>query len=100
MKRESVKMALGFLALALTLAAPRPFRAADAKDPCPSMASLDQYLIADPAAEIALARTAAPPSISQDVTVVVLGRMAIRLRSKARTVYLRCGTRMDEPHCG
>jgi hypothetical protein len=74
MKRESVKMmSLGFFALALALAASWPLRAADAKDPYPSMASLDQYLIADPAAEIALARTAAPRSISQDATVVVLG---------------------------
>lgn len=37
-----------------------------------SMAPLDQYLM-DRDAEIALARTAAPPSISQDATVMVLG---------------------------
>ena len=74
MKRESVKMiALGFFALALALDATRPLRAADDKDPYPSMVSVDQYLIADPNAEIALARTAAPSSISQDATVVVLG---------------------------
>jgi hypothetical protein len=48
-------------------------RAQDAKNPYPSMASLDQYLITDRNAEIALARTAAPPSISRDATVVVLG---------------------------
>ena len=73
MKRESVKMtAVGFFALVLALGAGRTLRAADAKDPYPRMASLDQYLIADRDAEIALARTAAPPSISQDATVVVL----------------------------
>jgi hypothetical protein len=38
------------------------------------MAPLDQYLMTDRSAEIALARTAAPPSISRDATVVVLGR--------------------------
>jgi hypothetical protein len=38
------------------------------------MAPLDQYLIADRAAEIALARTAAPEGISRDAEVMVLGR--------------------------
>ncbi len=48
-------------------------QAQDAKTPYPSMAPLDQYLITDRNAEIALARTAAPPSISRDAQVVVLG---------------------------
>jgi hypothetical protein len=38
------------------------------------MASLDQYLIADERAEIALARSAAPASISNGAEVMVLGR--------------------------
>lgn len=46
----------------------------DAKTPYPSMAPLEQYLMADRNAEIALARTAAPKSISDDATVVVLDR--------------------------
>jgi hypothetical protein len=46
----------------------------DDKAPYPSMAPLDQYLITDRNAEIALARSAAPPSISHDATVMVLGR--------------------------
>jgi hypothetical protein len=36
------------------------------------MAPLEQYLIADRSAEIALARSAAPPSISNDAAVLVL----------------------------
>ncbi len=44
----------------------------DNKDPYPTMAPLDQYLMADRNAEIALARTAAPSSISQDATVMIL----------------------------
>lgn len=40
----------------------------------PKMAPIDQYLMADRAAEIALARSAAPESISRDATVLVLGR--------------------------
>lgn len=38
----------------------------------PAMAPLPQYLIADRAAELALARSAAPPSISAKATVMVL----------------------------
>jgi len=39
----------------------------------PSMASIEQYLIPDRNAEIALARSAAPESISSDAKVLVLG---------------------------
>jgi len=39
----------------------------------PSMAVLDQYLMPDRNAEIALARSAAPDSISRDAKVLVLG---------------------------
>jgi hypothetical protein len=39
----------------------------------PSMASIEQYLISDRNAEIALARSAAPESISSDATILVLG---------------------------
>jgi hypothetical protein len=40
----------------------------------PSMAPLDQYLMADRNAEIALARSAAPEAISGDAKILVLGR--------------------------
>ena len=39
-----------------------------------SMAPLDQYLMADRNAEIALARSAAPEAISHDAKILVLGR--------------------------
>jgi hypothetical protein len=42
--------------------------------PYPSMAPLDQYLMADRNAEIALARSAAPDAISGDARILVLGR--------------------------
>src|ERR1700691_4846651 len=75
MNRKLVRtITIGTFALVAILCAARPGRAADAKTPYPSMAPLDQYLIADRTAEIALARTAAPPSISRDATVMVLGR--------------------------
>jgi hypothetical protein len=42
--------------------------------PYAKMAPIDQYLMTDQAAEIALARSAAPESISRDAEVLVLGR--------------------------
>lgn len=48
--------------------------AADSKASYPSMAPLDQYLMPDRNAEIALARSAAPQAISGDATILVLGR--------------------------
>jgi hypothetical protein len=42
--------------------------------PYAKMAPVDEYLMADRAAEIALARSAAPESISRDAEVLVLGR--------------------------
>src|SRR5271163_4618802 len=45
--------------------------ALDAKPQYPSMAPVEQYLAADRDAEIALARSAAPTSISRDATVLV-----------------------------
>jgi len=65
---------VGTFALVSGLGELRQAQAQDAKNPYPRMAPLDQYLIPDRDAEIALARTAAPPSISRDATVMVLGR--------------------------
>ena len=48
--------------------------AQDAKAPYPSMAPVDQYLMEDRNSEIALARSAAPESISRDAEIMVLGR--------------------------
>lgn len=48
--------------------------AQDAATTYTKMAPADQYLMADRNAEIALARTAAPESISRDAEVMVLGR--------------------------
>jgi hypothetical protein len=47
--------------------------AQDAKSPYPNMAPVEQYLM-EPSAEIALARSAAPESISREAEVMVLGR--------------------------
>jgi hypothetical protein len=52
----------------------RQARARDATNTYPTMAPLDQYLIADRKEEIALARSAAPTTISRDATVLVFGK--------------------------
>jgi hypothetical protein len=75
MKGKIVRtITLGTCALViLALGAARQARAADATTPYRSMPPLDQYLM-ERNAEIALARSAAPPSNSSDATVMVLGR--------------------------
>jgi hypothetical protein len=65
---------LGTFALVVALGAWGQAPTQEAKGPYPSMAPVDQYLMADRDAEIALARSAAPESISRDAEVMVLGR--------------------------
>lgn len=75
MKRKIVGMvALTSFALIVVLGAALQTHAQDAKAAYPSMAPIEQYLMADRNAEIALARSAAPESISRDAEVMVLGR--------------------------
>ena len=80
MYRGTVKMVtagtyvlVALLSVVFEMQAQNP-KGQNANSPYPSMAPLDQYLMADPSAEIGLARTAAPKSISADATVLVLGR--------------------------
>jgi hypothetical protein len=74
MTRNQIRITLlsGF-ALVAALIASRPVAAQDAKQPYPSMAPIEQYLM-DRDTEIALARSAAPDAISHDATVIVLTR--------------------------
>ena len=52
------------------------------------MAPLDQYLMADRTAEIALARSAAPDSISRDAEVMVLGRQGYETAVKGKNGFV------------
>ena len=63
-------------------------QAQDAKTLYPSMAPLEQYLIADRNAEIALARSAAPESISHDAEVLVLGRHGYETAVKGKNGFV------------
>jgi hypothetical protein len=73
-KREMVRtIALPVFGLAVAWSAAWPQQAQVAKAPYPSMAPIEQYLMANRDAEIALARSAAPESIARDAEVLVLG---------------------------
>jgi len=61
-------------ALLLALIATEQGQAQEPKTAYPSMAPLEQYLMADRDAEIALARSAAPEAISGEAKILVLGR--------------------------
>jgi hypothetical protein len=74
MKRKAPRtIAFVSFALLIALAAPWGAQARDAKTSYPRMAPLSQYLMPRNA-EIALARSAGPESISRNAEVLVLGR--------------------------
>jgi len=80
-------IALGTSALVIGLGALRQTHAQEAKEPYPSMATLDQYLM-DRNAEIAMARSAAPEAISRDADVLVLGRHGYETAVKGKNDFV------------
>jgi len=66
-------IAVETIALVVFLGAAWHATAQDTKTPYPNMAPVEQYLMPDRGSEIALARSAAPESISRDAEVLVLG---------------------------
>jgi hypothetical protein len=79
----------GFLPILLLLLLPG-LADAQAKQhiPYPAMAPVARYRIADPRDEIALARTAAPPSISADAEVLVLGKHGYETAVRGRNGFV------------
>lgn len=73
-RRITETIAAAFFALALLPRPATPAQAQAAKQAYPSMAPVEQYLIANRNEEIALARSAAPESISRDAGVLVLAK--------------------------
>ena len=73
-RRKARPSAPGTIAVALLFAAALQAQGQSTKTPYPNMAPIDQYLIADRNAEIAMARSAAPETISRDAKILVLGR--------------------------
>jgi len=89
MRKNYVKViALAFLAPAAVFGAAGQARAQAEKTPYPAMAPLEQYLIPDEKTEIALARTAAPSSISDDADVMVLERTGYKTAVKGTNGFL------------
>jgi hypothetical protein len=66
---------------------PKNAQAEDAKAPYTSIAPLDQYLMSDRNAEIALARSAAPAAISGDAEILVLGRKGYETAVKGKNGF-------------
>jgi hypothetical protein len=62
--------------------------AAAQSDTYPKMAPVEQYLMADRAAEIALARSAVPESIARDAGVLVLGRHGFETAVKGKNGFV------------
>src|SRR5216684_7968051 len=80
-------IALGSFALVVMLGVAGQGQAQDAKAPYPNMAPLDQYLM-ERNAEMALARSAAPESISRDAEVMVLGRHGYETALKGKNGFV------------
>lgn len=87
MKENVRTIAFARFALGIALAAAWPAQAATAKGPYQNMAPLGQYLM-ERKAEIALARSAAPDSISHDAEVMVLGQHGYETAVKGKNGFV------------
>jgi len=89
MNRRIIRtLTLGRLSLVVMLITAWQTLAQDAQAQYPSMAPLDQYLMTDRDAEIALARSAAPAAISSDAEVLVLGRHGYETAVKGKNGFV------------
>jgi len=91
-----------FLLQVVLIAAVYSAGAQTGKRAYPAMAPLDQYLIADENSEVALARSAAPASISDSAEVMVLSRDGYKTAVKGTNGFLclverSWGAATDEP---
>jgi hypothetical protein len=76
------------LALLVVLGMVHQAMTQDAATTYTKMAPVDQYLMADREVEIALARSAAPDSISRDAEVLVLGRHGFETAVKGKNGFV------------
>jgi len=86
--KNVVSIAVKCIAMAALLGAALCTIAQDTKPSYPSMAPLEQYLMEDRNAEIDLARSAAPESISRDAEVLVLGRHGYETAVKGKNGFV------------
>ena len=89
MKRKLLEViALAAVMLVFMLACTWPARSQDTATPYPNMAPLERYLITDRNAEISMAQSAAPESISRDAEVLVLGRKGYETAVKGKNGFV------------
>jgi hypothetical protein len=86
--KKSRAVGVSGIALIILLGAVRHAEAQDAATPYPNMAPVEQYLMPDRDSEIALARSAAPDSISRDAEVMVLGRHGYETAVKGKNGFV------------
>ena len=86
--KRAVAMVVSCIATVVMLGTEWYAIAQDAQAAYPSMAPLEQYLMGDRSSEIALARSAAPESISRDAEVMVLGRHGYETAIKGTNGFL------------
>jgi hypothetical protein len=83
-----IKSFASLLVLGMACQAIAQHAASGTKTSYPKMAPIEQYLMADRAAEIALARSAAPVSISRNAEVMVLGRHGFETAAKGTNGFV------------
>ena len=89
MKRLAAGTAIfASLVLVVVLCAMVEGRTQNSQAAYPNIAPLDQYLTADRNTEIAMARSAAPESVSQDAEVMVLGRHGYETAVKGKNGFV------------
>ena len=86
-KKKVGAIGIKSLALLVVLGTAYQTMAQDATTSYPKMAPIEQYLM-DRTAEIALARSAAPESISRDAEVLVLGRHGFETAVKGKNGFV------------
>src|ERR1700759_1284009 len=80
-------MAVAARGLAVVVVMPAAWQAQHAKTPYSTMAPVDQYMM-ERSAEIAMAQSAAPPSISKDAEVMVMGRHGYEVAVKGKNGFV------------
>jgi hypothetical protein len=88
LKKKVGAITITGFALLAALGTAHDAMAQDATTPYPKMAPIEQYLMADQGAEIALARSAAPESIARDAEVLVLGRHGFETAVKGKNGFV------------
>jgi hypothetical protein len=89
MRKKNVgAIAIKSFALLVVLGTAHQAMAQEAPTPYPKMAPIEQYLMTDRDTEIALARTAAPESISRDAEILVLGRHGFETAVKGKSGFV------------